>query len=185
MNVIDTLLPGVKIIEPTVFKDERGSFSETYNHREFCESVGDGIQFVQDNQSQSTRGVLRGLHLQLRKPQGKLVRVTAGEIFDVAVDCRLDSATFSQWIGVPLVAESFRQLWIPAGFAHGFLTLSDYAEVQYKVTDYYDPGHELTLAWNDTQVGIEWPSDSQPLLSPKDTLGLNLQAVTQKLERFV
>jgi dTDP-4-dehydrorhamnose 3,5-epimerase len=175
MNVVPTALPDVLLIEPRVFRDERGFFAETYQDRRYAEAGLPGV-FVQDNQSGSRRGVLRGLHYQVRRTQGKLVTVTAGTIFDVAVDLRRSSPTFGRWVGVELTAEGRRQVWVPPGFAHGFLALSDWAEVQYKVTDYYSPGDERTLIWDDPAVGVRWPlpPGHQPLLSPKDALGVTL-----------
>ncbi|MFD1557808.1 dTDP-4-dehydrorhamnose 3,5-epimerase [Paraburkholderia silviterrae] len=167
-------LPEVKIIEPTVFKDERGFFYESFNAREFARQVGVDVTFVQDNHSCSTRGVLRGLHYQLVKPQGKLVRVVAGEVYDVAVDVRASSPTFGKWVGVHLSAQNRRQLWIPPGFAHGFLALSDYAEFLYKTTDYWYPEHERCIIWNDSTIGIEWPLDVAPVLGQKDAAGSSL-----------
>ncbi|WP_227459030.1 dTDP-4-dehydrorhamnose 3,5-epimerase [Cupriavidus pauculus] len=161
-------LPEVLILEPTVFGDERGFFYESFNARAFEEATGLTQTFVQDNHSRSARGVLRGLHYQLRHAQGKLVRVVVGEIFDVAVDIRQASPTFGRWVGVRLSAENRRQLWIPQGFAHGFQVLSESAEVLYKTTDYWHQGDEFGIAWNDPQIGVEWPLDVQPVLSSKD-----------------
>lgn len=169
MRVTPTDLVEVLIIEPDVFGDPRGFFLESYNARRFNEAIGREVNFKQDNQSRSTRGVLRGLHYQLPpKPQAKLVRAISGAIFDVAVDIRRSSATFGKWVGVLLSAENHRQLWIPEGFAHGFLTLSETADVLYKASDYYSPGDEGAIAWNDPQLAIEWPADAQPVLSAKD-----------------
>lgn len=169
MNLIETALPGVVILEPKVFGDDRGFFMETFNARRFRELTGCGKAFVQDNHSRSVRGVLRGLHYQLgAHPQDKLVRCVAGEIFDVAVDIRRGSRTFGQWVGERLSADNKRQLWVPAGFAHGFLVLSETAEVIYKVTDYYDPAGERSIRWDDADIGIRWPFEGQPLLSGKD-----------------
>jgi dTDP-4-dehydrorhamnose 3,5-epimerase len=157
------------VLTPRVFRDERGFFTESYNRRAFAEAVGGEFEFVQDNHSRSTRGVLRGLHYQLPpSAQGKLVRVVAGEIFDVAVDLRRASATFGRWFGLVLSAERGNQLWVPPGFAHGFLTLSETADVLYKASDYYDPASERSIAWNDPDIGIEWPGEGRPLLSRKD-----------------
>jgi dTDP-4-dehydrorhamnose 3,5-epimerase len=165
-----TALPEVLVLTPRFFRDERGFFTESYNKRAFAEAVGSDIEFVQDNHSRSTRGVLRGLHYQLPpRAQGKLVRVAAGEIFDVAVDMRRASANFGRWFGIVLSAEKGNQLWIPAGFAHGFLTLSDSADVLYKATDYYDPGCERSVIWNDPDIGIAWNLDGEPILSGKDS----------------
>ncbi|MFN3943471.1 MAG: dTDP-4-dehydrorhamnose 3,5-epimerase [Allosphingosinicella sp.] len=169
MNILTTDLPDVLLIEPRAFPDERGFFMESYNRSRFSEAVGRDVAFVQDNHSSSCRGVLRGLHYQLTpKAQGKLVRVVAGEIFDVAVDMRRSSPRFGKWTGARLSAENRRQLWIPEGFAHGFLVLSDRAEVLYKATDYYAPDHEGSLAWDDPSVGIDWPDAGEVLLSDKD-----------------
>lgn len=172
MNIIATDLPEVLIIEPQVFGDERGFFYESFNARRFAEQTGVQRNFVQDNHSRSARGVLRGLHYQLQQAQGKLVRVTAGEVFDVAVDVRRHSANFGKWVGVHLSAENKRQLWVPEGFAHGFLVLSDYAEFLYKTTDYYAPAHERSIRWDDPQLAIDWPLDGlTPVLSAKDQQG--------------
>jgi dTDP-4-dehydrorhamnose 3,5-epimerase len=173
VKVIPTALPEVLVLEPRVFADDRGFFVECYNQAVLAE-VGITGQFVQDNHSGSVRGVLRGLHYQIKQPQGKLVRVTAGEIFDVAVDIRRSSPTFGQWVGEVLSAERRRMVWIPRGFAHGFLVLSDFAEVFYKTTDFYAPQHERCIAWNDPALGIRWPLRGEPILSPKDGLGVAL-----------
>lgn len=173
MNVIQTGLPGVLLIEPKVFKDERGFFFESWNGRAFAEH-GIPLNFVQDNYSHSKRGVLRGLHYQIKQPQGKLVRALAGEIYDVAVDIRRGSPHFGKWVGVQLSAENKRMAWVPPGFAHGFLVLSDHAEVLYKNTDYYAPEHERCISWNDAALAIDWPLQGTPLLSPKDAQGLRL-----------
>lgn len=174
MKVTATGIAEVKLIEPTVFEDSRGLFFESYNQRAFADA---GIQelFVQDNQSLSKRRVLRGLHYQVQQPQGKLVRCVSGEIFDVAVDLRRGSATFGRWEGRHLSASNRRMLWIPAGFAHGFLTLSAAAEVLYKATAFYSPRHERTILWNDPQIHIDWPLDGEPVLSEKDRAGLLLK----------
>jgi len=174
MKVTQTRLPEVLLIEPKVFGDTRGFFFESWNEREF-ERAGIGAKFVQDNVSRSEKGVLRGLHYQLRQPQGKLMRVLAGEIFDVAVDIRRGSPTFGKWEGLRLSAQSKLALWIPIGFAHGFCVLSDHAEVLYKATDFYAPEHERCIVWNDPDVGIEWPIDSAPALSAKDAAGRRLR----------
>lgn len=169
MLIEQTALAEVLVLTPRFFRDERGFFTESFNKRAFAQAVGLEVEFVQDNHSRSTRGVLRGLHYQLPpRAQGKLVRVAAGEIFDVAVDMRRASATFGRWFGVVLSAEKGNQLWIPAGFAHGFLTLSDTADVLYKASDYYDPGCERSVIWNDPDIGIAWNSDGEPILSDKD-----------------
>lgn len=172
MRVTPTTIPEVLLIEPDVFGDERGFFMETWQRRKFAE-VGIDHDFVQDNHSRSVQGTLRGLHYQIRQPQGKLVRVTAGEVFDVAVDLRRSSPTFAHWVGVRLSADNKNQLWVPPEFGHGFLVLSNVAEVIYKCTDFYAPEHERSLRWDDPDVGIEWPLDrkEQPLLSDKDARG--------------
>ncbi len=158
----------MKIIEPKVFGDERGFFLETFKLDRYRDLVGIKIAFVQDNHSRSTRGVLRGLHFQKTKPQGKLVRVVSGEVFDVAVDIRKDSRTYGKWEGVILSGENKRQFWVPPGFAHGFVVLSETADFEYKCTDYYDPTDESSIIWNDPDIGIEWPIDYEPSLSTKD-----------------
>ena len=170
LNVIRTPLEGVLILEPKVFGDARGFFMESYNRRDFAAATGLDVDFVQDNHSRSRRGVLRGLHYQIRQPQGKLVRVVRGAVFDVAVDIRRSSPTFGRWAGVELSEENQRQFWIPPGFAHGFLVLTESADFLYKATDWYAPEHERGIAWNDPAIGIEWPLDAigQPLLSDKD-----------------
>ena len=172
MQIIDTALDDVKIIEPRVFGDDRGFFLESWNRAAF-EAAGLPGKFVQDNHSRSSQGVLRGLHYQLKQPQGKLVRVTVGEVYDVAVDMRRSSAQFGKWVGVVLSAENKRQLWVPPGFAHGFYVMSASADFQYKCTDYYAPESERSLLWNDPAVGIEWPLvDGQPpQLADKDAAG--------------
>ena len=175
MNVIRTTIPEVIIFEPTVFGDERGFFFESFNQQKFLEAANLNIHFVQDNHSKSAKNVLRGLHYQIKQAQGKLVRVTQGEVFDVAVDMRASSPTFGQWEGTRLSAENKRQMWVPLGFAHGFLVLSDTAEFLYKTTDFYAPQHECYLKWDDPTVGIEWPLQGAPLLSGKDQQGLSLQ----------
>lgn len=171
MNVIETALPDVLILEPKVFGDSRGFFFESFNAAAFEAATGIKRSFVQDNHSKSQRGVLRGLHYQIQQPQGKLVRVVSGEVFDVAVDLRRSSPSFGRWVGTRLSAENQRQLWIPEGFAHGFLVLSESAEFLYKTTDYYAPAHERSLLWNDPAVGIDWPLDGEPTLSGKDEAG--------------
>ena len=169
MKVTDTCLPEVKVIEPTVFEDERGFFFESFNQHRFEEAVGYRVTFMQDNHSKSSKGVLRGLHYQLPpKAQGKLVRVVRGEVFDVAVDIRRSSSTSGQWIGETLSAANKKQLWIPEGFAHGFLTLSQEAEFLYKTTNYYAPEYEQSIFWNDTSINIAWPSDLSVIVSQKD-----------------
>ncbi|WP_421201719.1 dTDP-4-dehydrorhamnose 3,5-epimerase [Aeromonas enteropelogenes] len=178
MNVIKTAIPDVLIFEPKVFGDERGFFFESFNHKLFEEAVGYPVTFVQDNHSKSTKGVLRGLHYQLPPhAQGKLVRCVAGEVFDVAVDIRKSSPTFGQWVGVHLSGENKRQLWIPEGFAHGFLTLSDTAEFLYKTTSYYTPSHERSIIWNDKKIMIDWyKSKVEPTLSEKDKMAVSLSS---------
>jgi len=177
MQVTPTGIPDVLLIEPKVFGDERGFFFESFNAREFAQATGIDCQFVQDNHSKSAQNVLRGLHYQVGKAQGKLVRVVQGEVFDVAVDLRKSAKTFGQWAGVRLSGENKKQLWIPEGFAHGFLVLSETAEFLYKTTDYYDPASERCLRWDDPAVGVAWPLPAGgPLLSAKDRLGLDLAA---------
>ena len=180
MQVIATKIPDVLIIEPKVFGDDRGFFYESFNKKKFAEASGVTAEFVQDNHSKSTKGVLRGLHYQIKQPQGKLVRVSYGEVFDVAVDLRKSSATFGQWIGVKLSAENKRQMWVPAGFAHGFVVLSETAEFLYKTTDYYAPEHERCIRWNDNELAIDWQYNDEPLVSDKDAQG----AAFNKAELF-
>lgn len=175
MNVIDTDLTEVKILEPKCFGDDRGFFMESYNKKIFDEFLGLQVDFVQDNHSRSSKGVLRGLHFQLENTQGKLVKIVSGEVFDVAVDVRKNSPTFGKWTGMILSAENKRMAWIPAGFAHGFLVLSPTCDFLYKCTDYYNPKSERCLLWNDPSVGITWPKDITPLLSPKDAQGKPLK----------
>lgn len=173
MNVIKTAIPDVIIFEPKVFGDERGFFFESFNQKVFEDAVGREVNFVQDNHSRSAKGVLRGLHYQLPPfAQGKLVRVVQGEVFDVAVDIRKNSPTFGKWVGVNLSAENKRQLWIPEGFAHGFLTISERAEFLYKTTNYYAPESERSIIWNDPNISINWPLDIKPLLSGKDSVAM-------------
>lgn len=172
MKVTSTIIPDVLIIEPKVFGDERGFFFESFNQQAFQQATGFGVQFVQDNHSRSARGVLRGLHYQIGQVQGKLVRVVSGAVFDVAVDLRKSSSTFGRWVGVELSESNRRQLWIPPGFAHGFLTLSDSAEFLYKASDYYSSQFERCIAWNDPTLSIEWPlKGNSPQLSIKDQAG--------------
>ncbi|MCS7079220.1 MAG: dTDP-4-dehydrorhamnose 3,5-epimerase [Chloracidobacterium sp.] len=180
MNFIATELPGVVLIEPKVFRDNRGFFLESYHQAKFA-AAGLDVTFVQDNHSCSVRGTLRGLHAQRRRPQGKLVRVIAGEIFDVVVDIRLHSPTFGRWLGVVLSAENFRQLYVPPGFVHGFCVLSDVAEVLYKCTALYDPTDEIGVVWNDPEIGVDWPVRS-PLLSEKDRRLPTLRALLEQLQ---
>lgn len=174
MNIVNTKIPEVLLIEPTVFGDDRGFFFESFNEKRFAEAIGKTVQFVQDNHSKSARGVLRGLHYQIQQAQGKLVRVVSGEVFDVAVDIRKSSPTFGQWVGAVLSAENKRQMWVPEGFAHGFVVTSESAEFLYKTTDYWAPEYERCIAWNDPAIGIQWPIDALPVLSGKDQKGLRL-----------
>jgi dTDP-4-dehydrorhamnose 3,5-epimerase len=171
MKVIPCDIPDVLILEPKVFGDDRGFFLESFNQQRFNEVVGQQIVFVQDNHSRSSKGVLRGLHYQLQHSQGKLVRVVSGEIYDVVVDIRRGSPTFGKWVGEVLTASCKKQIWVPAGFAHGFLVLSESAEVLYKTTDYYYPEHERSIAWNDPTLNIKWPLDGAPIVSAKDAKG--------------
>ncbi|MFZ2726848.1 MAG: dTDP-4-dehydrorhamnose 3,5-epimerase [Methylococcaceae bacterium] len=171
MNIQPTAIADLVIIEPKVFGDDRGFFYESFNAKRFAELTGTTVEFVQDNHSKSAKHVLRGLHYQIQQPQGKLVRVVAGEVLDVAVDIRKSSATFGQWVGVVLSAENKRQFWVPAGFAHGFVVLSETAEFLYKTTDYYAPQYERSILWNDPAIGIDWGiGETQPLLSAKDQI---------------
>jgi dTDP-4-dehydrorhamnose 3,5-epimerase len=172
MKIVQTEIPDVLIIEPTVFGDNRGFFYESYNKSVFYEKTGLTIDFVQDNHSRSTKNVLRGLHYQIRQAQGKLVRVVSGEVFDVAVDIRRSSPTFGHWIGRYLSAENKQQLWVPPGFAHGFLVVSETAEFLYKTTDYYASEHERCIRWDDPQLAIHWPIEGQPRISAKDEKGV-------------
>ncbi|NEO98469.1 MAG: dTDP-4-dehydrorhamnose 3,5-epimerase [Symploca sp. SIO2E9] len=175
MNVIPTEIPEVLIIEPRVFGDDRGFFYESYNQRAFNDKAGITADFVQDNHSRSQQNVLRGLHYQIQQPQGKLLRVIVGSVFDVAVDIRKNSPTFGQWVSCLLSAENKRQVWVPPGFAHGFLVLSEAAEVLYKTTDFYAPQHERTLLWDDPDLAIAWPLGTDPILSAKDQAGQPLK----------
>ena len=174
INVTPLVISDVIVIEPNVYEDSRGFFFESFNHAKFEEAIGRKVSFVQDNHSKSSKGVLRGLHYQIQQPQGKLVRVIHGEIFDVAVDIRKASSTFGKWVGITLSAENKKQLWIPEGFAHGFLTLSETAEVLYKTTDYYAPTFERSIYWNDSDINISWPLQNL-LLSKKDHDGSMLK----------
>jgi len=176
MNVIPTTLPEVLVIEPKVFGDTRGFFFESYNRRAFAEATGIDVDFVQDNHSRSAKNVLRGLHYQIEQAQGKLVRVVAGEVFDVAVDIRKSSPNFGKWVAVNLSADNRRVMWVPPGFAHGFLVMSEAAEFLYKTTDYYAPQHERCIAWNDPDIAIDWPLAGAPTLSTKDQVGQSLRA---------
>ncbi len=174
MKVTPTAIPDVLIIEPKVFGDERGFFFESFNQKAFNEATGLDVTFVQDNHSRSAKGVLRGLHYQVQQPQGKLVRVGRGAVFDVVVDIRKSSPTFGKWVGAELSEDNHRQLWMPAGFAHGFLVLSESADFLYKTTNYYAPVHERCIVWNDPAIGIEWPGGLRPMLSVKDEAGKQL-----------
>lgn len=176
MKVAHTEIPDVLVLEPKIFTDARGFFLESYNRRTFKEATGVDAQFVQDNQSFSVRNVLRGLHYQIRQPQGKLVQVLAGDIYDVVVDLRRRSPTFGKWTSAQLSGGTHRMLWVPAGFAHGFLVCSEHAIVQYKVTDYYAPQHERTVLWNDHQLGINWPLQGEPLINEKDARGRDFRS---------
>lgn len=168
MKIVPTAISDVLLIQPKVFGDSRGFFYESFNQRSFNEATGLSENFVQDNHSRSARGVLRGMHYQLQQPQGKLVRVVRGAVFDVAVDIRRSSPSFGQWVGAELSEDNHQQLWVPAGFAHGFIVLSESADFLYKTTDYYAPAHERSIAWNDPDVGISWPAGLTPQLSDKD-----------------
>ena len=172
MKITRLSIPDVVIIEPQIFGDERGFFLESFNQARFQEAIDADVSFVQDNHSRSTKGVLRGLHYQVEQPQGKLVRVVAGEIFDVAVDIRKSSPTFGRWVGERLSGENKKQIWVPAGFAHGFVVLSDSADVIYKTTDYYAPMHERSILWNDPELNIAWPISEDLSLSAKDRAGV-------------
>jgi dTDP-4-dehydrorhamnose 3,5-epimerase len=176
MHATPTAISGVFIVEPKVFGDERGFFFESFHQTRFEEAIGRQVSFVQDNHSKSAKNVLRGLHYQIQHPQGKLVRVVAGEVFDVAVDIRKDSPTFGKWAGEILSAENKKQLWVPEGFAHGFLVLTEFAEFIYKTTNYWHPEHERCIAWNDPALAIDWPLTGEPVLSNKDRLGAVLGA---------
>jgi len=182
MRVVPTALPGVLVVEPIVHRDARGFFLETFRADHY-QAAGIPGPFVQDNHSRSVRGTIRGLHLQVGRPQGKLIRVVSGEIFDVAVDVRFGSPTFGQWVGVSLSAESFRQYFIPAGFAHGFSVQSDVAEIEYKCTDFYDPATEVGVAWDDPTLAIDWKVET-PILSPRDRAHPPLSALTDRLPRY-
>lgn len=176
MNIINTEIPEVLIFEPKVFGDDRGFFLESYNAQKFAQATGlSDVTFVQDNHSRSGKNVLRGLHYQIEQPQGKLVRVASGEVYDVAVDIRKNSPTFGRWVGAYLSGENKRQMWVPTGFAHGFLVLSDFADFLYKTTDFYAPQHECCIKWDDPTIAISWPLNGQPILSNKDILGKHLQ----------
>ena len=174
-TVIQTAIPEALILEPKVFGDSRGFFFESFNAKDFADATGLNVNFVQDNHSKSAKGVLRGLHYQLQQAQGKLVRVTQGKVFDVAVDIRKSSPTFGKWVGCELSDANHRQFWVPAGFAHGFVVMSESADFLYKTTDYYAPAHEKCIAWNDPSIGIQWPEGITPLLSAKDQQGKSLE----------
>jgi len=174
MKITALAIPNVILLEPKVFGDDRGLFFESFNQKNFEAAIGRHVTFVQDNHSRSVKNVLRGLHYQIQQPQGKLLRVVQGEVFDVAVDIRKSSPTFGQWIGEILSAENKLQMWVPEGFAHGFVVLSDTAECLYKTTDYYAPEHERCIVWNDPGIGIQWPFDDEPVLSVKDQQGKSL-----------
>jgi dTDP-4-dehydrorhamnose 3,5-epimerase len=174
MKFTPLAIPDVMVLEPKVFGDDRGFFFESFNHRQFEDAVGKSVQFVQDNHSRSAKNVLRGLHYQIALPQGKLVRVVQGEVFDVAVDIRKNSPTFGKWVGELLSAENKKQLWVPEGFAHGFITLSNTAEFLYKTTSYWAPTYERCIRWDDDQIGIAWPMQSAPNVSAKDQVGINI-----------
>ena len=174
LHVTATAIPDLWVLEPQVYGDARGFFFESFNQQEFSRATGLNLNFVQDNHSRSAKGVLRGLHYQVQQPQGKLVRVVRGAVFDVAVDIRKNSNTFGQWVGMELSEDNHKQMWIPPGFAHGFVVLSDSADFLYKTTEYYAPQHERCIAWNDPAIGITWPSGLQPKLSAKDQVGKSL-----------
>ena len=171
MNIIRTEIPGLLVLEPKIYGDSRGFFFESYNQRVLAQAAGITDTFVQDNHSRSPRNVLRGLHYQIRQPQGKLVRVIAGTVFDVAVDIRRSSVTFGRWVGIELSAENKRVAWVPKGFAHGFVVLSEYAEFLYKTTDFWAPEYERSITWDDPDLAITWPIETQPVLSAKDKAG--------------
>ena len=175
MDVIETAIPDVKLLKPKLFGDERGFFMESYNQKTLQDLCGLDVDFVQDNHSRSTKNVLRGLHYQMEQAQGKLVRVVSGEVFDVAVDLRQSSATFGQWVGTVLSGQNHHQFYVPPGFAHGFVVLSDTADFLYKTTDYYAPQYEKCIRWDDPDIGIEWPMDAEPSLSEKDKAGVSFQ----------
>lgn len=182
MTITPLRIADVVLIEPKVFGDERGFFFESFNQRQFEEAIGRSVDFVQDNHSKSVKHVLRGLHFQTEQAQGKLVRVVQGEVFDVAVDVRRDSPTFGQWVGAHLSAENKHQLWVPEGFAHGFVVLSDTAEFLYKTTDYYAPQFEAAIRWDDPDIGIEWPFEGEPTLSAKDAAAMSFKDYVASLK---
>jgi dTDP-4-dehydrorhamnose 3,5-epimerase len=173
MKAISTEIPDVLVMQPRMFQDERGFFLESWSARRFHDEFQLNVEFVQDNESRSTRGVLRGLHYQIKQPQGKLIRVSRGRVFDVAIDLRKSSRTFGRWIGMELSEENHLQLWMPPGFAHGFFVLSEIADVLYKTTDYYAPEHERCIIWNDPKLAIDWPLNGEPILSARDRLGVS------------
>lgn len=175
MKITPTAIPDVLVIEPKVFGDERGFFFESFSQAKLEAAIGGQVNFVQDNHSKSAKNVLRGLHYQIQQPQGKLVRVVQGEVFDVAVDIRKSSSTFGNWVGEVLSAENKKQLWVPEGFAHGFVVISESAEFLYKTTDYYAPEHERSIVWNDPAIDIKWPINGEPSLSSKDKLALSFE----------
>ena len=177
MNIIDTKIPEVKIIEPAVFGDARGFFFESFNEQKFQAATQVNLPFVQDNHSRSSKGVLRGLHYQIERAQGKLVRVVSGAVIDVAVDLRRSSPTFKQWVAVELSADNHRQLWVPPGFGHGFVVISDTADFLYKTTDYYSPEHERSIRWDDEDLAIDWPISEAPILSAKDSVAQYLSEI--------
>ncbi|MCL1077703.1 dTDP-4-dehydrorhamnose 3,5-epimerase [Parashewanella spongiae] len=176
MNILDTRFDDVKILEPQIFEDERGFFQENWHQNKFKKNIAD-VDFVQDNYSRSIKGTLRGLHFQQQQPQGKLIQVLAGKIFDVVVDVRSDSATYGQWFGATLSAENYRQLWVPAGFAHGFYVLSNTVDCLYKCTNFYHPESEVCIKWDDPELAIDWPLSQAPLLSDKDARGINFSSL--------
>ena len=177
MNITSLAIPDVMVFQPNVFADERGFFLESFNQRHFEEAIGQSVQFVQDNHSRSVKNVLRGLHYQIKQPQGKLVRVVLGAVFDVVVDLRQHSPTFGKWVGETLTANNFKQLWVPEGFAHGFLVLSEAAELLYKTTNFWAPEYERCIVWDDPTLGIAWPVEDAPLLSSKDQQGVAFHQV--------
>ncbi|MEI6658429.1 MAG: dTDP-4-dehydrorhamnose 3,5-epimerase [Planctomycetota bacterium] len=182
MNVTTTAIPGVLVVEPRIFEDSRGHFFESFNHAAFEKAIGGPVSFVQDNQSLSRARVLRGLHYQVDRPQGKLVRAVRGSIWDVAVDIRPESPAFGTWVACEISAENRRQLWVPAGLAHGFLVLSESAEVLYKTTDYYSPPGERCIVWNDPELAIEWPLAAEPVVSAKDQQGVSFAEAVPRIQ---
>lgn len=182
MHATQLAIPDVFLLQPKVFGDERGFFFESFNQRQFDQLIGRQVNFVQNNHSRSAKNVLRGLHYQIKQPQGKLVRAVVGEVFDVAVDLRRSSPTFGQWVGERLSAENKKQLWVPEGFGHGFVVLSDYAEFLYQTTDYWAPEHERCIIWNDPTLAINWPVENEPVLSTKDAQGRSLETAEVYLD---